>query len=1190
MARELSIEVTANTSQADAALQATDQKLDHLAQSAQQADRPLSALEQHAPQLASQLAQMGQRIDAAQKSLKELGDASEKTATKKGLLTQATGELVGAVARFAAPAVVGAAVIKTMQWADGLGELSQSTHISIANLQRFENVGRNFGLSAQQIANGVLMMSDRIAGGDKSAVQALQALGISQRDFVAMNPDQAFLKLAKAISEVDNPMQRVALGKDVLGRSLVTLLPFLLAVNEQFDATSAVLDDKTIVSLGDASDAMDRLWHSGTVLLAEVVGPLAPAITQMADAMANAAQAGFPKMRTWFDDMIEKAMEFRVRLAEIQESWANWRPLPDFMYPLDRAMKGQPQAHGTDVGSAQWLRDELDAFRNQRRGPQRTGDVGLSPGLVNGRFAPGDNVIEGGFVGPAMAKDVAAAKKAAKEAEEKARQAWDDAFNFRQYQNEQALASHNTPMDWQMNPRSHPFPGWAPPDVLQRLTGDAATGVGAIDPWASAVYGGTTQNRPGASGGGFLNFLRTNPLANFGLSQMFSLLPGFRNMGSSFGGGLGSAIGGIGGVAKSLGGFASFLGPIGGLVGGLIGKLFGPSEADKTRDQRNSFVDQFGGMAELQRQAGEANFSLDKLFNTRKVKDFEAEVRRLNEALHAHAEEVARINQEWDQGNNEVGGYLERLSGMVGFLPEGTAAGLRGLGRLSPGNQALIDAIMGGGGINVEAMQGAAGRLGIGDVNGVLGGAFNNARIGANASSVTNDILSLLRGGGDIGGILSGSSGVISDLVVDARRFGTELPEQMRPWVEELQRTGQLVDENGDKLKSLAGINFGAPIVSEFDQIIAKINELIAKLGELPGAFSAAIPGGAGGTGLDVNHPMTGTVPVDTMPQVETVGVSRGGIILGPGRVRYFAKGGFAPKGTDTVPAMLTPGEMVLTPDQVAKINLFEKQVARNRDAWIAGLPSATDGQAQQNKINQEAIERWASPVVRAIQKQTKDLGGGKPGGSAFMGNGPGSALAAQQKINLAMGNGTGDPSVTAAKIAALGKGNGTDLLVAAAKINQVLGNGVDAKGAQVKLDNYATGQAKIEAILGKPKYFARGGLVHGDYGGFEPWRDGTDIVPAMLSPGEAVLTPEQTANFATIVDAIGTGANITTPSFGGTERAPQGDVLVVSVDGTRDVPTEKIVRIIEEKFPRMATTGRVRGTLDKLYQRKARR
>ena len=52
---------------------------------------------------------------------------------------------------------------------------------------------------------------------------------------------------------------------------------------------------------------------------------------------------------------------------------------------------------------------------------------------------------------------------------------------------------------------------------------------------------------------------------------------------------------------------------------------------------------------------------------------------------------------------------------------------------------------------------------------------------------------------------------------------------------------------------------------------------------------------------------------------IDGIGVSgfaRGGIVPKPGMSpQYFAKGGFA-RGTDTVPAMLTPGEMVLTKGQ----------------------------------------------------------------------------------------------------------------------------------------------------------------------------------------------------------------------------------------------------------------------------------
>jgi hypothetical protein len=57
-------------------------------------------------------------------------------------------------------------------------------------------------------------------------------------------------------------------------------------------------------------------------------------------------------------------------------------------------------------------------------------------------------------------------------------------------------------------------------------------------------------------------------------------------------------------------------------------------------------------------------------------------------------------------------------------------------------------------------------------------------------------------------------------------------------------------------------------------------------------------------------------------------------LVAVPGAARVFA-----PKGTDTVPAMLTPGEIVLTPDQVRRMLDLPPLSDRERVARIFNVP-----------------------------------------------------------------------------------------------------------------------------------------------------------------------------------------------------------------------------------------------------------
>jgi hypothetical protein len=108
-----------------------------------------------------------------------------------------------------------------------------------------------------------------------------------------------------------------------------------------------------------------------------------------------------------------------------------------------------------------------------------------------------------------------------------------------------------------------------------------------------------------------------------------------------------------------------------------------------------------------------------------------------------------------------------------------------------------------------------------------LGKSFQQANIEGRAKDIAGDFDALVKAGGDAGGILSGMSDEISKLVNDSARFGTAIPENMRPLIDELLRAGKLTDENGDKLTDVSNITFEA---TPIDDSMTKLADAIEKL------------------------------------------------------------------------------------------------------------------------------------------------------------------------------------------------------------------------------------------------------------------------------------------------------------------------------------------------------------------------
>ncbi|MGE3404591.1 MAG: hypothetical protein AB7K63_18525 [Vicinamibacterales bacterium] len=110
-----------------------------------------------------------------------------------------------------------------------------------------------------------------------------------------------------------------------------------------------------------------------------------------------------------------------------------------------------------------------------------------------------------------------------------------------------------------------------------------------------------------------------------------------------------------------------------------------------------------------------------------------------------------------------------------------------------------------------------------------LGGKFQQSKLDDAAGKVYSAFKTLKDAGADVGGVLYGMRDEISELVVDARKFGTEIPSNMRPLIEELARSGNLIDENGDKITDLGALKFrdaSASAQAQVEAMIAKLREL----------------------------------------------------------------------------------------------------------------------------------------------------------------------------------------------------------------------------------------------------------------------------------------------------------------------------------------------------------------------------
>lgn len=247
--------------------------------------------------------------------------------------------------------------------------------------------------------------------------------------------------------------------------------------------------------------------------------------------------------------------------------------------------------------------------------------------------------------------------------------------------------------------------------------------------------------------------------------------------GSTIGGALGAALPGIG----------ALVGPAIQGISALFGKIFGNPEK-QINPLREAFVQAAGGLDALNVHAHAAGVTLDALLNAKNAEQYKKAVDDLTAAFGAYQQKI------------------DGLKGEIADLQKSTV-------------------------VDFGKMADIAKKYGVG-LEG-LGPKFQAAQIGASAQGIIDDFDTLNRGLGDVDEALTVMRKPINDIVNDSLKFKTAIPENFRPWVEQLSKTHQLIDENGKEIEDLTDIKFGAPVATEFQKVTDKIVELTLKLDDL---------------------------------------------------------------------------------------------------------------------------------------------------------------------------------------------------------------------------------------------------------------------------------------------------------------------------------------------------------------------
>lgn len=748
-----------------------------------------------------------------------------------------------------------------------LTDMRDKTGISVEGLQQLEAAAKLSGNTLDQVTGAVSQMQNRLASGDTSAVGAVQELGLSLSALRSQAPDEQFRAIARGIADIQDPAERTRVAMDLFGRSGADLLPTLVSDIDAVANATTVMSTETAEALDRAGDAWDTFIQQVKVAGATVLG-------QVIQAPEDPQR---PRRLAFVDEADVRLVD---RLAGNTGNLAT---------ALDLA-----NIHAQSVAQT------LDGFVTKTGVGQPLSVPGLpSPAVIEASDRALNKLAKANDENRKKADEAARAAELMLRTMASTEKALTNLFSLSE--SVRGLGQNWSDLRDTQSPIKVGFDEF---DTVLKKLGN--TTIPTLEQEAARLgltlgdYGPTldqlgvkTQHASGAldelsrafvqmaqvSGGAFggvvqeianvftsLN-LATKAATAYGdattkAGKAAALVAGVAAVGQATGSGstLGRVVGGASTGAQLGGAVGGPLGAgIGAVAGGAVGLARGlfdrGREAREVNDLRDAFQRTFG--------EGERGFE------------------RLNIAA------------------NRAGLTINRLLN-ARTVDQYTAA----VNELNEAFQFQDQAM--------QTLDDAVQRYGF-SIN-ELGPAFQRQQLDQQAQTLFQDYKVLTAAGIEHGVVLGKMSEGVNEYVKNARRFGTEVPASMKPMLQEMVKLGLLTDDSGQAFSSLeeAGITFSETMSEGFTRVVEEVKNLTDAIARGLGIALDNLPSRVP-VNIDIQYNDPGFAPL-VPDQAAT-----GGIVT-PRGIQHFATGGrvlpFLRRGTDTVPAMLTPGEIVLNAAQ----------------------------------------------------------------------------------------------------------------------------------------------------------------------------------------------------------------------------------------------------------------------------------
>ena len=252
-------------------------------------------------------------IARAGNAMQETGQDSEQAESKIEklasvmsiqLATDAVGKVVSAMERMGTTlANAGKAIwdmaSESSTFADDLITQATQTGISTQALQEYAYAARFVDTEVSTVVGALQKLTKNMISSSNDTQAAFQQLGVSVTDSNGKMRDAqtVFWEAIDALGKVENATERDQLAMQIFGKSAQQLNPLIQAgaaewnryAQEAHDA-GLILEDDAVGALGSFNDGLQRIDATMEAAQRQIMGALAPAFTEIANLVADAAQ------------------------------------------------------------------------------------------------------------------------------------------------------------------------------------------------------------------------------------------------------------------------------------------------------------------------------------------------------------------------------------------------------------------------------------------------------------------------------------------------------------------------------------------------------------------------------------------------------------------------------------------------------------------------------------------------------------------------------------------------------------------------------------------------------------------------------------------------------------------------------------------------------------------------------------